>query len=755
MKTKRKVWNKKINSHIRIKTIQTITTLVIWFFFFSNTFAYTPRNIPGVEIISRSQRKADENIRVYKPTTTPTKPSTGGWEPWTPSGPSNYQIASSHLVTNYPTDVKIDYKVTKENDQRLTRPYQYRKDKKAIVIHHTASDPERIKQDGIVKHLQNIYKFHTKDRKRGDIGYNFLIDSYGNIYEWRAGGEWVIGAHTRRNNPNTIGISLIGNYEIQEPSEKQLDSLIKLSASLADKYNINPDRTITVHEASNEKPFLKHHTKESILWHKDASNTSCPGENVYKKLPYIRQEVKKHMLLYSLGWPVADVQEIKNIFLTTDDLAQVTLPFKGKTIKKCELHQDQSWQIDLCEKTPVEQSPIASASLSIKQNRSPTYGEKTIVITDGEWKKHVYYLRIMRDKDIESLQQNRKGKENRENKENESNKIQQDKPQVTKRKKKQSEINTKTIEQLTNFPVKVLLDEVSQLPQRKLQCQESCQITLTTQEANQKDKETEINKKQTTTGKNIEIRYHDNEILHITVDKSKSYFSNNIDITDQTQNPISITNYERKSYAGIPRNSFRQTLLFKREKNGFTLWAEGEMTIINKLSLEEYMKGIVETNDQEPYEKIKTMAMISKNYMIHYLHPNNRHPNIETWAQYNAIDDPDQFQKYVGAGLEKTLKKRPIALEETEKSYIMYKGKIAFTPYFSCSKGYTKNAETKRWWTDTPYLQNRIDFSACQNFEGHGVGLAGKGASYLASRGVSSERILQHYYPWTNIYTAK
>gem|GEM_PF-4570388 len=177
----------------------------------------------------------------------------------------------------------------------------------------------------------------------------------------------------------------------------------------------------------------------------------------------------------------------------------------------------------------------------------------------------------MRDKDIESLQQNRKGKENRENKENESNKIQQDKPQVTKRKKKQSEINTKTIEQLTNFPVKVLLDEVSQLPQRKLQCQESCQITLTTQEANQKDKETEINKKQTTTGKNIEIRYHDNEILHITVDKSKSYFSNNIDITDQTQNPISITNYERKSYAGIPRNSFRQTLLFKREKNGFTL----------------------------------------------------------------------------------------------------------------------------------------------------------------------------------------
>jgi hypothetical protein len=59
--------------------------------------------------------------------------------------------------------------------------------------------------------------------------------------------------------------------------------------------------------------------------------------------------------------------------------------------------------------------------------------------------------------------------------------------------------------------------------------------------------------------------------------------------------------------------------------------------------------GIVETNDQEHEEKNKVMAVLSKQYMVHYLADNNRHPNIPTGANYQAIDDPNQFQKYIGA----------------------------------------------------------------------------------------------------------
>lgn len=62
----------------------------------------------------------------------------------------------------------------------------------------------------------------------GDLGYNFLIDPYWNIYEWRAGGDSVIWAHTNRNNTPSIGVSLMGNFDKQEPTEQQIKSLITL-----------------------------------------------------------------------------------------------------------------------------------------------------------------------------------------------------------------------------------------------------------------------------------------------------------------------------------------------------------------------------------------------------------------------------------------------------------------------------------------------------------------------------------------------
>ncbi|MDR0650130.1 MAG: hypothetical protein LBG59_01650 [Candidatus Peribacteria bacterium] len=72
-------------------------------------------------------------------------------------------------------------------------------------------------------------------------------------------------------------------------------------------------------------------------------------------------------------------------------------------------------------------------------------------------------------------------------------------------------------------------------------------------------------------------------------------------------------------------------------------------------------------------------------------------------------------------------------------------------PYFSCSAGFTLSAAEKRGWKDTPYLQSVFDFSACKDFEGHGVGLAGKGAEYFAQKGMKAEEILQRYYPGVEV----
>jgi peptidoglycan hydrolase-like amidase len=74
-------------------------------------------------------------------------------------------------------------------------------------------------------------------------------------------------------------------------------------------------------------------------------------------------------------------------------------------------------------------------------------------------------------------------------------------------------------------------------------------------------------------------------------------------------------------------------------------------------------------------------------------------------------------------------------------------------PYFSCSAGFTWSAKEKWWWNDTPYLQSKLDFAACFDFNGHGVGLSGKWAQYLAEKWRTIEQILQYYYPGVELKT--
>lgn len=147
------------------------------------------------------------------------------------------------------------------------------------------------------------------------------------------------------------------------------------------------------------------------------------------------------------------------------------------------------------------------------------------------------------------------------------------------------------------------------------------------------------------------------------------------------------------------------------------------------------------------------MAIVARTYALFYLQPDQRHPSIPSGADYQAVDHPDIFQKYVGAGLEKTLKKRPLALQATKDKIAIFGGKIAILPYFSCSAGFTRSASEKRGRSDTPYLQTVYDPGKCEkkDFDGHGVGMSGKGAQYFAKNSRKREDILRYYYPGIEI----
>ncbi len=215
---------------------------------------------------------------------------------------------------------------------------------------------------------------------------------------------------------------------------------------------------------------------------------------------------------------------------------------------------------------------------------------------------------------------------------------------------------------------------------------------------------------------------------------------------------VKISNYNRKSYAWIPRNSFKWSLSFEKWEYPLLNWEKiSDFIVINTLPFSEYMKWIVETNDTETLEKNKVMAMISKNYALFYMNKWNIHPSISPDANYTAIDDPDFFQKYVWAWLEKTLTKRYQALNDTKNQIVMYDNYLPILPYFNCSPGFTLSADEKRWWNDTPYLKSVYDFDVCSDFAWHWVGLAWKWAERFAQQWMTYDQILKYYYDWIEI----
>lgn len=152
------------------------------------------------------------------------------------------------------------------------------------MVHHTAiSVPAFASSDAICE----IWKLHALERGWGDIGYHFLIDSGGRIYEGRAGGITAVGGHFKGGNQGTLAIALLGNFMADVVAEASLEALVELLRALCKLLSIDPL------EHRNFATALKLPT---ICGHRDGNHsTECPGEALYRRLPEIRSRVK-HLL---------------------------------------------------------------------------------------------------------------------------------------------------------------------------------------------------------------------------------------------------------------------------------------------------------------------------------------------------------------------------------------------------------------------------------------------------------------------------
>ena len=212
-------------------------------------------------IISRAEWGADESLRL--------------WDESRPE-PVLKKVASD-FYEKYASELVIDKVVEKtEDDKTLTWALQYPPAVKKIILHHTATTAQI---DNPAAAIRGIYYWHAITKGWGDIGYNFLVDQDGNVYEGRAGGAKVVGAHAGGSNIGSTGISILGDYQNNMPPVKAVTATKKMINYLADIYNI---------DIAGQSSWRGDNDEYNIIGHRDIDYTLCPGDNLYAYMDVLR-----------------------------------------------------------------------------------------------------------------------------------------------------------------------------------------------------------------------------------------------------------------------------------------------------------------------------------------------------------------------------------------------------------------------------------------------------------------------------------
>jgi hypothetical protein len=150
--------------------------------------------------------------------------------------------------------------------------------------------------------IRAYYYLHAIVNDWGDIGYHYLIDEAGRIYEGRhsgtdgipahdTGGKMVTAFHTSGYNSGNLGIALLGTFNNQSPTAAARMSLTTLLAALSDHHGFDPQAAVTFVNPVNGVTK----NTQMISGHRDWLATECPGTTMYDTLPALRADVAAAM----------------------------------------------------------------------------------------------------------------------------------------------------------------------------------------------------------------------------------------------------------------------------------------------------------------------------------------------------------------------------------------------------------------------------------------------------------------------------
>jgi hypothetical protein len=244
---------------------------------------------------------------------------------WSPEVRVPYRTPSAVPATGQPAIVP---RAGWNADESIRRaPPAYAPAIRLAIIHHTAgqNDYTRAQAPAIVK---GIELFHVKGNGWNDIGYNFLVDRFGTVYEGRYGGvdRNVIGAHALGFNTGSVGIALLGTYGSARPSAAALDAIARIVSWKLDLAHVDPTSFLTFISGGSERypsgvPVLLN----AVSGHRDTGLTECPGDALYAKLGAIAATAR------ALGGP--------KIFEPRADSAEASVRFRAR------LSQAQPWTV--------------------------------------------------------------------------------------------------------------------------------------------------------------------------------------------------------------------------------------------------------------------------------------------------------------------------------------------------------------------------------------------------------------------------
>ncbi|MGO1885391.1 MAG: N-acetylmuramoyl-L-alanine amidase, partial [Citricoccus sp.] len=213
-------------------------------------------------------------------------------------GPITGTAQAQTVATNYDNVLKpaIITRAQWGADESLTSDWgRTSTDLKAMYVHHTAGS-NNYSASGAYAQIRGIYQYHAVTLDWQDIGYQFLVDKYGKIYQGRRGSidAPVQGAQAGGFNTDTIGVSAMGNYDVASAPAAMVRAIERVLAWQAYRYDVDPTAQVTLTQSGKGTARWTSGTRttqNTILGHRDTNLTACPGRYLYAQLPTIRRNV--------------------------------------------------------------------------------------------------------------------------------------------------------------------------------------------------------------------------------------------------------------------------------------------------------------------------------------------------------------------------------------------------------------------------------------------------------------------------------